>query len=56
MKGYTSVDPTERPNSEFVVPSQQPTLILVAIAIAPEDLGRNLPNFRPAPPWSKLLA
>ena len=57
MKGYTSVDPTERPNSEFVVPSQQPTLILVVFAIAPEDPGRNFPNFRPAPPWkSKLLA
>ena len=56
-KGDTSVDPTERPNSEFVVPSQQPTLILVVFAIAPEDPGRNFPNFRPAPPWkSKLLA
>ncbi|CAN0310470.1 unnamed protein product [Ascophyllum nodosum] len=57
MKGDTSVDPTERPNSEFVVPSQQPTLILVGRAVASEDPGRNFPNFRPAPPWrSKLLA
>ena len=32
-------------------------LILVVFAIAPEDPGRNFPNFRPAPPWkSKLLA
>ena len=57
MKGDTSVDPTERPNSEFVVPPQQPTLILVGRAVASEDPGRNFPNFRPAPPWrSKLLA
>ena len=41
MKGDTPVDPTERPKSEFVVPSQQPTLILVVFAIAPEDPGRN---------------
>ena len=57
MKVDTSVDPTERPNSEFVIPSQQPTLILVVFAIVPEDPGRIFPNFRPAPPWkSKVLA
>ena len=34
MKGETSetVDPTGRPNSKFVVPSQQPALNLVASA------------------------
>ena len=57
MKGDTSVDPTERPNSKFMVPSQQPALVLVAPAIASEDPGRNFPKFPPAPPWRiKLLA
>ena len=37
MKGDTSVDPTERPNSKFVVPSQQPALILVAPAAAEDS-------------------
>ena len=55
MKGDTSVDPKERPNSKFVVPSQQPALILVVPAIAPEDPGRKFPNFRPSPPWRRRL-
>ena len=43
MKGDTSVDATERPNSKFMVPSQQPALTLVASA-ATEDPGRQLPS------------
>ena len=42
MKGDTSVDPTEQPNSKFMVPSQQPVLILVASAAA-EDTGGSQP-------------
>ena len=34
VKGDTSEDPTERPNSKFMVPSQQPALTLVAPAAA----------------------
>ena len=49
MEGDTSVDPTERPNSKFMVPPQQPALILVAPAIAPEDPDRKGPNFPAAP-------
>ena len=41
MKGDTSVDPTERPNSKFMVPSQQPALILVA-SVAAKDSGSQL--------------
>ena len=37
MKGDTSVDPTERPNSKLMVPSQQPALILVASAAAEDS-------------------
>ena len=55
MKGDTSVDPTERPNSKFTVPSQQPALTqvasaaaedsrsqLITSAIAPDDQGVRL--------------
>ena len=45
MKGDTSVDPTKRPNSKFMVPSQQPALTVVASAAA-EDPGSRL--FTPA--------
>ena len=41
MKRNTSVDPTERPNSYFMVPFQQPALTLVASAAA-EDPGSQL--------------
>ena len=44
MKRGTSVDPTERPNSKFIVPSQQPAITLVASA-ATEDPGSQLPSF-----------
>ncbi|CAN0280017.1 unnamed protein product, partial [Ascophyllum nodosum] len=37
MKGDTSVDPTERPNSKLTVPFQQPALILVASAAAEDS-------------------
>ena len=37
MKGDTSMDPTERPNSKFMVPSQQPALTLVASAAAEDS-------------------
>ena len=43
-KGDTSVDPTERLNSKFMVPSQQPALTLVASPAA-EDPGSQLPSF-----------
>ena len=43
MKGDTSVDPTERPDSEFMIPSKQAALTLVALAAA-EDPGRQLPD------------
>ena len=55
MKGDISVDPTERPNSKFMVPSQHPALILVAPAIAAEDPGRKFPAFTAAPPWRSKL-
>ena len=41
IKGDTSVDPSGRPNSKFMVPSQQPALTLVASAAA-EDPGSQL--------------
>ena len=37
MKGDTSVDPTERPNSKLTVPFQQPALIVVASAAAEDS-------------------
>ena len=37
MKRDTSVDPTERPNSKFMVPSQQSALTLVASAAAEDS-------------------
>ena len=37
MKGDTSEDPTERPNSKLMVPSQQPALTLVASAAAEDS-------------------
>ena len=37
MKGDTSVDHTERPNSKLMVPSQQPALTLVASAAAEDS-------------------
>ena len=43
MEGDTSVDPTSRPNSNFMVPSQQPALTLLASS-ATEDLGSQLPS------------
>ena len=43
MKGDTSVDPTELPDSKFMTASKQPALTLVALAAA-EDHGRQLPD------------
>ena len=37
MKGDTSVNPTERPKSKFMIPSQQPALTLVASAAAEDS-------------------
>ena len=48
MEGDTSVDPTERPNSKIMVPSQQPALTLVASS-ATEDPGSQLPSSTIAP-------
>ena len=57
VKGGTSVDPTQRPNSEVMVSPRQPALILVAPAATTEDVGRKFPNFLAASPWrSKLHA
>ena len=39
MEGDTSVDPTERPNSKFMVSSQQPALILVAYSATEDPAG-----------------
>ena len=41
MKGDTPVDPTERPDSKFMIASKQPALTLVALAVA-EDHGRQV--------------
>ena len=43
MEGDTSVDPTERPKSKFMVPSKQTALTLVASAVT-EDPGRQVPS------------
>ena len=43
MKGDTPVDPTERPDSKFMIASKQPALTLVALAAA-EGHGRQLPD------------
>ena len=48
MKGDTPVDPTERPNSKFMVPFQQPALTLVAL-VAAEDPGSQLTTSAIAP-------
>ena len=43
MKGDTSIDPTERPDSKFMIPSKQTALTLIALAAA-EDPSRQLPD------------
>ena len=43
MKGDTPVDPTERPDSKFMIASKEPALTLVALAAA-EGHGRQLPD------------
>ena len=43
MKGDAPVDPTERPDSKFIIASKKTALTLVALAVA-EDHGRQLPD------------